>query len=481
MSKTQRVKKAKTKGTSENTMNVNPNVNKFNDEIWAITPAGFEDFCANFATTNCKSDSMPNASYEVDDDDNAVSADAQASSGVEITDDGIVVIHIGGTIIPSSMSKNTNDGYDGQCPIITQETIKDCIVHSLSNPACNAICLAVHSPGGVAAGIEELAGFIAKAATEKPIFAWVDGLCASAAYWIASATGCVIARSSATVGSIGVICVHDDISKMLELNGIDREYLTAGSKKAVGAPKPLSDDDRAYIQAQLDHIYANFTRDVAQNMALSINDAEKWADGQVFFGDQAEQLGLVTAIMPEMPTLSAILTIKGDAPMSKEAEKQATQATPDTTAEDTVAKIRTECLSVVKAILGEAAAEKIKAVFEAGLTGEQIEKCKVIFGQKTENPEKPEGEDKPEGDGEAPEAPEGDGDGEDGEKPEAKKQGKKSEVSAVMTETEIQAKIDAGIKAALLANLPTGTPANIDACAEQAKQDLIKSIGTLKA
>ena len=148
--------------------------------------------------------------------------------------------------------------------------------------------------------------------------------------------------------------------------------------------------------------------------------------------------------------------------MTNEAEKQVAQTAPEPTADDTAAKIRTECLSVVKAILGEAAAEKVKAVFEAGLTGEQIEKCKVIFGAKAE-PEK-----KPEGNGEKPAEPEA---------PEAQK----PEASAVVTEAEIQAKIDAGIKAALLANLPTGTPANIDACAEQAKQDLIKSIGTLKA
>ena len=151
--------------------------------------------------------------------------------------------------------------------------------------------------------------------------------------------------------------------------------------------------------------------------------------------------------------------------MTNEAEKQVAQTAPEPTADDTAAKIRTECLSVVRAILGEAAAEKVKAVFEAGLTGEQIEKCKVIFGAKTES------EKKPEGDGEKPAEPE------NGEAPEAKK----PEASAVVTEAEIQAKIDAGIKAALLANLPTGTPANIDACAEQAKQDLIKSIGTLKA
>ncbi len=478
MSKKRKAKKAKIKGTCD--MNINQNVNKFNDEFWAITPSGFEDFCMNFALQQRKSDDMPSTSYEVDNDGDAVSAEKSPDLGVEITDDGIVVVHIQGTIVPASYFSQSSTDYDEQCTT-TQEFIKECIVQSISNPACNAICLSVHSPGGVAAGIEELAGFISSAAQEKPMFAYVDGLCASAAYWIASATGCVIARSSATVGSIGVICVHDDISKMLEAHGIDREYLTAGSKKAVGAPKPLSDDDRAYIQAQLDHIYANFTRDVANNMALSIDDAEKWADGQVFFGDQAENIGLVTAIMPEMPTLSAILTIKGDAPM-KEAEKQATQATPaEQSTEDTVAKIRTECLSVVKAILGEAAAEKIKAVFEAGLTGEQIEKCKVIFG-KAEEPEKPEGDEKPEGeDGdEKPENSEGEPEEGDEKKPEAKKQGKKPEVSAVMTETEIQAKIDAGIKAALLANLPTGTPANIDACAMQEKQDLIKAIGNLK-
>lgn len=461
MSKKRTAKKAKIKETSENTMNVDQNVNQFNDEIWAITPAGFENFCVNFAKTR-KSDAS--TSYDVDNDGDAVSADEAPAIGVEITEDGIVVVHINGTIIPASVKSGEPDD-DWQYNTVTQETIKGCIVRSLSNSAANAICLAVHSPGGVAAGIEELAGFIAEAAKQKPMFAYVDGLCASAAYWIASATGCVIARSSATVGSIGVICVHDDISKMLAAHGIDREYLTAGSKKAVGAPKPLSDDDRAYIQAQLDHIYANFTRDVAQNMALSMDDVEKWADGQVFFGDQAEQLGLVTAIMPEMPTLSAILTLKGETSMSKEVEKQVAPTAPEPTADDTAAKIRTECLSVVKAILGEAAAEKIKAVFEAGLTGEQIEKCKVIFGAKAESEKKPEGE------GEKPAEPE------NGEVAEAKN----PEASAVVTEAEIQAKIDAGIKAALLANLPTGTPANIDACAEQAKQDLIKSIGTLKA
>ena len=463
MSKKRTAKKAKIKETSENTMNVNQSVNQFNDEIWAITPAGFENFCANFATTRKSdaSDSMPSTSYGVENDGDAVSADEAPAIGVEITDDGIVVVHVNGTIIPASVKTGEPDD-DWAYNTVTQETIKECIVRSLSNSAANAICLAVHSPGGVAAGIEELAGFIAEAAKQKPMFAYVDGLCASAAYWIASATGCVIARSSATVGSIGVICVHDDISKMLAAHGIDREYLTAGSKKAVGAPKPLTDDDRAYIQAQLDHIYANFTRDVAQNMALSMDDVEKWADGQVFFGDQAEQLGLVTAIMPEMPTLSAILTLKGDAPMKNEAEKQVAQTAPEPTADDTAAKIRTECLSVVRAILGEAAAEKVKAVFEAGLTGEQIEKCKVIFGAKTESEKKPEGESEKPAEPEAPEA-------------------KKPEASAVVTEAEIQAKIDAGIKAALLANLPTGTPANIDACAEQAKQDLIKSIGTLKA
>ncbi len=77
---------------------------------------------------------------------------------------------------------------------------------ALAEDEVEAIVLDIDSPGGQVTGIHELAGRIRSAAAVKPVVAYVSGMAASAAYWLASAASCIVADPTTKMGSIGTHC-----------------------------------------------------------------------------------------------------------------------------------------------------------------------------------------------------------------------------------------------------------------------------------
>lgn len=107
---------------------------------------------------------------------------------------GVAVIPVTGPIV-------REQGWYG----VGQDAVASSLKAALADPSARAILFDITSPGGVVAGTKELADAIAEARTKKHCAAYANGLCTSAAYWLASATGTVYAPLTATVGSIGVI------------------------------------------------------------------------------------------------------------------------------------------------------------------------------------------------------------------------------------------------------------------------------------
>ena len=172
------------------------------------------------------------------------------------------------------------------------------LAEALADPQVRAILFCVCSPGGQARGVKELADAIFAARAMKPCAAWVDGLCCSAAYWLAAATGRIYAGPSSEVGSIGVILRHMDKSGLNREMGINFTYITAGSHKAIGNPDAaLSEKDLAVLQARVDALYEMFCGDVAQHMGLALENRLAWADGRDFLAGEAESLGLITSLV----------------------------------------------------------------------------------------------------------------------------------------------------------------------------------------
>ena len=119
----------------------------------------------------------------------------------------------------------------------------------LRTHSVRTVDLVIDSPGGSVLGLPETADVIHPANRVKPVRAFVTGIAASAAYWLASQASTITLTPSGEVGSVGVLDIHADISKALENSGVKLTAVTAGEHKVERAPfTPLSDDARAHMQ-----------------------------------------------------------------------------------------------------------------------------------------------------------------------------------------------------------------------------------------
>jgi capsid assembly protease len=139
---------------------------------------------------------------------------------------------------------------------------------------------------------------------------------ASAAYWIGSAADKIyISGDTVEVGSIGVVAAHVDVSRLEENFGVKVTEITAGKyKRIASAHAPLSDEGRSSIQDKVDQIYGVFVEDVAKHRNVSVERALEMADGKLFIGRKAVDVGLVDGIA----TLEEIITDLKEDHMTRE-------------------------------------------------------------------------------------------------------------------------------------------------------------------
>lgn len=168
----------------------------------------------------------------------------------------------------------------------------------MADDTVGSIVLDIDSPGGQVDGTPELADLIYSARGHKPVVAVANTLAASAAYWIGSQADEFVASPSAAVGSIGVLTVHDDISKAAEMEGVKRTYISAGKYKAELNPfEPLSDEARSALQARVDGHYAEFVAAVARGRGVKAADVRGgFGEGRVVSAYGALTLGMVDRV-----------------------------------------------------------------------------------------------------------------------------------------------------------------------------------------
>jgi len=185
--------------------------------------------------------------------------------------------------------------------------IRDALVHAASDPNVGAILLDINSGGGAVSGVSDTADLIKKIDKEiKPVHTFSDSQMASAAYWLGSSARSVDVGKVAEAGSIGIITVHREMSKAMEMDGIKATVIKAGEHKGNGNPyTPLTEAAREEIQGQLDHLYGIFMGSVAENRGLSYPVADsKMGQGRVFIGTQAVDAGLADSVT----TFDAVLS-----------------------------------------------------------------------------------------------------------------------------------------------------------------------------
>jgi signal peptide peptidase SppA len=183
-----------------------------------------------------------------------------------------------------------------------------------------------NSYGGEAAGCFELADEIYDSRGDKPIIAVVDSNCYSASMALASSADKIFVTPSSGVGSIGVVAMHVDMSKMLADWGINITFIHSGDHKVDGNPyEKLDPAVKKEIQAGVDKSRAKFVSLVARNLGLDekvVYDTE----ARTYRAEDALKLGLVHAIAVPSAALQSLIDEESDSPedsdvqLSKEKE-----------------------------------------------------------------------------------------------------------------------------------------------------------------
>ncbi len=164
-----------------------------------------------------------------------------------------------------------------------------------------ALILRIDSPGGTVGDSQEIYSAI-KRLKEKgcKVVASFGNISASGGVYIGVASDKIVANPGTITGSIGVIIRGNNLSELLNKIGIKFETVKSGIYKDILSPdKPLSNEGRELLQGLIDESYKQFTEAVAEGRNLLVEDVKKFADGRIFTGTQAKDLGLVDKIGDE--------------------------------------------------------------------------------------------------------------------------------------------------------------------------------------
>ncbi|MBW1766384.1 MAG: signal peptide peptidase SppA [Deltaproteobacteria bacterium] len=195
-------------------------------------------------------------------------------------------------------------------PIVTH------LVNFRKNRRIKAIILRINSPGGGVGPAQEIYREVRKTIKTKKVITSMGGLAASGGYYIASATNKIVANPGTITGSISVIMEFIQIEDLLKKVGVGLEVLKSGEFKDIGSPhRKMSEREKELIKDLISDIQKQFVNAVARGRHLSVEKVQEIADGRIFSGAQAKELGLVDLLgnFQDAVDLAKKMTgIKGD-------------------------------------------------------------------------------------------------------------------------------------------------------------------------
>jgi protease-4 len=166
------------------------------------------------------------------------------------------------------------------------------------DPTIRAIVVRIQSPGGVVGPTQEIYDTILRISGRgKPVVASMGSVAASGGYYLAAAATRIVANPGTLTGSIGVIMQLAEIEGLLKKVGVRYEVIKSGRYKDSGSfARPMTPDERAVLQTVLDDMHDQFVTAVAEGRRLGKDRVKALADGRVYSGRMAKDLGLVDAL-----------------------------------------------------------------------------------------------------------------------------------------------------------------------------------------
>jgi len=215
----------------------------------------------------------------------------------ELEAGNVAVIPIDGII--------TTDGPTTWATGVKSTTIVELIEKAEEKSEIKAILLEINSPGGSPVATDEIAQAVKKA--EKPIIAVIRENGASGAYWVATAADKIYANRMSITGSIGVKASHLEFAGLMADYNITYRKLIAGKYKEAGSPfVEMTPEEEKMFQKLLDTLHNEFITAVATNRNMSKQKVTELANGFVYLGSEAKELGLVDELGTKEDALTHI-------------------------------------------------------------------------------------------------------------------------------------------------------------------------------
>jgi protease-4 len=201
---------------------------------------------------------------------------------------------------------------EGTESIIAQGVFVETLEELAQDDWIKAIVLRVDSPGGSALTSELLWKTIEEVKEKKPVLVSIGNVAASGGYYIAAGADQIFADPLSITGSIGVFASLPNMSDLTEKMGIHAETVeTHPDALGYSVFQPMSDAFRAQTEKSIENTYSTFKQRVAEGRDLTENTVENIAQGRVWTGKQALEIGLVDSLGGLQETVEAAAKLVG--------------------------------------------------------------------------------------------------------------------------------------------------------------------------
>lgn len=157
-----------------------------------------------------------------------------------------------------------------------------------------AVVLRIDTPGGSVAPSQEIYQAVRELRKKKKVVVSMGSVAASGGYLIAVAADRIVANPGTITGSISAVMHYANVEELLKKVGVRSSVIKSGKFKDIGSPvREMTAEERSLIQGIVDDIYDQFVRTVSENRKIPLSKIVQLADGRVFTGRQAKELGLI--------------------------------------------------------------------------------------------------------------------------------------------------------------------------------------------
>jgi protease IV len=181
----------------------------------------------------------------------------------------------------------------------TRKAVLDAI-KTIEEKGYPALLLRIDSPGGTVGDSQEIYSALKRLGEKVKIVASFGNISASGGVYIGMGAKHIMANPGTITGSIGVILRGNNLERLLEKIGVSFKVIKSGPYKDILAfDRELTEPEQTILQELIDTSYGQFVQTVAESRGLEPEKVRSFADGRVFTGQQAVELGLVDRLGTE--------------------------------------------------------------------------------------------------------------------------------------------------------------------------------------